>query len=154
MANSFKQIYVHVIFAVKGRQSLLKNEHREELHKYMTGIVKERECKLVAINSVSDHLHLMLAYNPKVVLADVIRDLKAFSSKMMNERGWFEREFHWQNGYGAFSVSPSQADTVVRYIANQEEHHRKKTFREEFVEFLKNSGIEFDPKYLFDPIEE
>jgi putative transposase len=93
MANAFKQVLVHLIFAVKGSQSLLPKERKDVLHKYITGVVKERDCKLIAINSVADHLHLMLAYNPKTVLSDVIRDIKSFSSKMINQQGWMKMDF-------------------------------------------------------------
>jgi REP element-mobilizing transposase RayT len=154
MANTYTQLFIHVVFAVSGRRSLLPRSKKEDIHRYITGIIQQRGCKLIAINSMPDHMHILLAYAPKVALSDVLRDVKAVSSKLINENGWVPSEFRWQTGYGAFSVSPSQVEKVVHYIENQEEHHRIKTFREEYIEFLEAASIEYDLQYIFKPLED
>lgn len=153
MANTYTQIYLQFVFAVKGRQSLLRDNFREELHKYITGIVGNRKQKLIAINSVPDHIHILLGFGTTITIADLIHDIKIASSKFINNNRWVSGKFSWQEGYGGFSYSRSHLDRVVKYILNQQIHHKKKTFREEYIEFLKKYEILYDSKYLFDWIE-
>ncbi len=149
MANTYTQIYIHIIFAVKGRENMISNEHREELQRYISGIVQNREHKMLAIYSMPDHTHLLIGFSPSKSLSDLVRDIKAISSRFINESNWMKCKFNWQEGYGAFSYSKSQINMVVKYILNQQIHHKKSTFREEYVEFLKKFEVEFDEKYIF-----
>ncbi len=154
MANTYTQIYLQVVFAAQGRASVIPNAHKEELHKFITGVVTNRGQKLIAINSMPDHVHLLVGLKPDCALSDLVRDVKAASSKLINERDWVAGRFAWQEGFGAFSYSHSQLDDVIRYIANQELHHAKKTFAEEYREFLERFGVDFDPRYVFKPVED
>jgi putative transposase len=149
MADTYARIYIHVVFAVEGRQNLIKPEHNEELQKYITGIVSAREQKLIAINNMPDHIHLLIGLRPEMSLSDLVRDIKANSSRFISEKRWVAGRFSWQQGFGAFSYSHSQIGTVVRYIQNQPKHHAKKSFREEYVEFLKKFNIDYEEKYIF-----
>jgi REP element-mobilizing transposase RayT len=153
MANTYTQIYIHVVFAVQGRQNLIPKEHKEELHKYITGIVQNKGQKLIAINSMPDHAHVFIGMKPNIALSDLVRDIKNNSSGFINEKKWVRGKFNWQKGFGAFSYGHSQIDAVVKYIINQEKHHAKKTFHEEYVEMLKKFAVEYDEKYLFESIE-
>jgi len=153
MANTFTQIYIQVVFAVEGRQNLIKPIHKEELCKYITGIIRNRNQKLIAINGMADHLHILLGMNPDLALSDLVRDIKAFSSKFINERKWAMGRFNWQAGFGAFSYSRSHLDNVIRYIQNQERHHSSNSFKNEYLELLRKFDIAFDDKYVFDFIE-
>jgi putative transposase len=154
MANTYTQIYIHVVFAVEGRQSLIKPEHNDELQKYITGIVTSQKQKLIAINNMPDHLHLLVGLRPDSSLSDLVREVKAGSSKFINEKRWVIGRFSWQEGFGAFSYSRSQLGTVIRYIENQQKHHAKKSFREEYVALLEKFGMEYDPRYIFKFAEE
>ena len=154
MPNTYTQLYIHIVFAVHGRDSLLRSEFREHVHKYITGIVEQRSHKLIAINSVPDHMHLLIGYEPQQALSDLVRDIKSHSAKYINEQGWMKTKFSWQTGYGAFSHSRSQIDAVVKYIANQETHHRKTDFRREYLDMLEKYSVSYDPKYLFEWIED
>jgi putative transposase len=153
MANTYSQIYIQIVFAVKGRENLISKENREELHKFITGIVSNRDQKLLAIFAMPDHVHIFLGMKPSISISDLVRDIKAGSSKFINDSKWINRKFNWQEGFGAFSYSRSHIDNVVKYILNQEEHHNKKTFREEYLDFLEKFEIEYDQKYVFDWIE-
>ena len=153
MANTYTQIYIHVVFAVQGRQNLIPKQHKEELHKYIAGIIRNKGQKLIAINSMPDHIHLFIGLKPNMALSDLVRDVKNNSSKFMNTRKWFRGKFRWQEGFGAFSYARSQLSTVANYIMNQEEHHSRKTFKDEYVKMLKAFDVEFDSKYLFQWIE-
>ena len=150
MSNTYTQIYIQIVFAVKGRQCLILTQNREELQKYITGIVHNREQKLLSIFSMPDHTHLLVGLTPKKSISDLVRDIKAGSSKFINENNWIKGKFNWQEGFGAFSYSRSQIDNVIKYINRQEIHHKKKTFKEEYIEFLKKFEIEYNDKYLFD----
>ena len=150
MANSYTQIYIQYIFAVKGRRNFLLQKNNVELHKYITGIVQNRKCKMLAINNVPDHIHMLVGLNPTYSASKLIQEVKAISSGFINNNNWIGVEFHWQAGYGAFSYSRSQIDNVIKYINNQQKHHKKITFREEYLDFLKKFEIEFDEKYLFE----
>lgn len=150
MANSFIQAYVHYVFAVKGRVNFLKQEHNDELQKYITGIVQNRNCKMLAINNMPDHVHIFIGQHPSFSISKTIQEIKSISSKFTNEKNWYKSKFHWQTGYGAFTYSHSQIDTVIKYIMNQQHHHKKRTFRDEYIDFLNKFGIEYDEKYLFE----
>jgi len=153
MPNTYSQIYIQIVFAVKGRQNLIPNQNREELHKYITGIVQNREQKMLQIFCMPDHTHLLVGLKPSIAISDLVRDVKAGSSKFISDNHWVKDKFNWQEGFGAFSYSRSQIDRVIHYIINQEKHHKKRTFREEYIDFLKKFEIEYDEKYLFDWIE-
>jgi len=154
MANTYSQVYLQFIFAVKGRQSLILPKHNDELQKYITGIVQNRKQKVLAINNVPDHLHLFVGFGTTMSIADFMEEVKSISSKFINEKGWINGRFEWQRGYGVFSYSRSQIDDVIKYIANQQEHHKKKAFKEEYLEFLKKFEVDYDERYLFEWIEE
>ena len=149
MANTYTQIYIHVVFAVEGRQSLIQPEHNDELQKYITGIVSGQKQKMIAINNMPDHLHLLVGLRPDSSVSDLVRNVKAGSSKFINEKRWVMGRFSWQEGFGAFSHSRSQLDTVIRYIENQQKHHAKKSFREEYVELLEKFSVDYDQRYIF-----
>ena len=149
MANTYTQIYIHVVFAVEGRQNLIAPEHNDELQKYITGIVTAQRHKLIAINNMPDHLHLLAGLRPDAALSDLVRDVKAGSSKFINEKHWVMGRFSWQEGFGAFSHARSQLGAVIRYIQNQQKHHAKKSFRDEYLELLEKFGVEYDQKYIF-----
>ena len=126
---------------------------RDEVHKYMAGIIKGKDQKSIIVNGVTDHVHCFIGLRPAMSIADLVRDVKNNSSKFINERGFLKGKFQWQEGYGVFSYSHSQVDQVYKYILNQEEHHKQKTFREEYEEFLREFAIEHKPEYLFEWIE-
>ena len=153
MPNTYSQIYIQIVFAVKGRQNLIPKQHREELHKFITGIVQNREQKMLSIFCMPDHTHILAGLKPSISISDLVRDIKAGSSKFINDHHWLKEKFNWQEGFGAFSYSKSQIDHVIKYILNQEEHHKKVSFKEEYFEFLKEFQIEYDEKYLFEWIE-
>jgi len=153
MANTYSQIYIQIVFAVHGRENLIKNEWRDELYKYIIGIVKNHEQKLIVIGGVSNHIHILLGIKPNISLSDLVREIKANSSRFVNERKFVRGKFYWQEGFGAFSYSHSQLDAVVRYIENQEAHHAQKSFKDEYKSFLKNFRVEHDEKYLFEWVE-
>ena len=150
MANTFSQIYIQIVFAVKGRENLIRREHKEELHKYITGIVKGKKQKMLAINCMPDHTHMFLGFTPDMKISDLVRDVKSISSGFINEKKFIKGKFNWQHGFGAFSYSHSHIDRVVKYVLNQEEHHKKKTFREEYIGLLEKFNVEYDPKYIFE----
>jgi REP element-mobilizing transposase RayT len=152
MANTYTQIYVQIVFAVQGRQSLIQRQHNDELQKYMTGIISRQGQKLIAINNMPDHFHILLGQTPNVALSDLVRGIKAGSSGFINDRRWVLGRFSWQEGFGAFSYAHSQLDAVIRYIQNQQEHHRRTTFQEEYLEFLKRFNVPHDERYTFQPV--
>ena len=153
MPNTYSQIYIQIVFTVQGRSNLILSKHREELHKFITGIVHKRGQKMLAIFCMPDHVHILIGLAPDMSISNLVRDIKAGSSKFINENNWLKGKFNWQEGFGAFSYSRSHIDTVIKYILSQEEHHKKKTFKEEYLEFLKKFEIEYDEKYLFEWIE-
>jgi putative transposase len=153
MANTFFQIYIQVVFAVSNRQSLVKPEFKEELYKYTTGIVRNQGQKLIAINGVADHIHLLIGLRPAMALADLVQEIKVDSTHFINKKKWIRGRFSWQEGYGAFSYGHSQLDTIVRYIQNQEQHHKRSSFKSEYLTFLRKFEIAFDEKYVFEFIE-
>ena len=150
MANTFSQLYVHIIFSVMARNNLIKKNFQEELHKYIAGIIKRRGQKLLAINSMPDHIHILCNMQPDFNISDLVRDIKSYSTKFINSKNWLHRKFYWQRGFGVFSYSRSQVDSVIHYIKNQEKHHIKKSFRKEYLFFLKKFEVVYDNKYVFD----
>jgi putative transposase len=150
MPNTFSQIYLHFVFAVKGRHSLVPRENKEELHKYITGLVQNRKAKMLAIHCMPDHTHLFVGFKPVVLISDFIKEIKVESNEFINRKRWVKGRFSWQEGYGVFSYSHSHIDRVIKYVLNQESHHQKKTFRQEYYYLLKRFEISFDEKYLFD----
>ncbi len=153
MSGTFSQIYIQVIFAVKGRNSLIHSSWEEELYKYISGIVRNKEQKMLAINGMPDHIHFVIGMKPSCCLSDLVREIKKSTNEFINEKNFSDRKFSWQEGYGAFSYSHSALDAVIKYVDNQKEHHCKKTFREEYVGFLKKFEVEFKDEYLFEWIE-
>lgn len=153
MANTYTQIYVQIVFAVKGRQNLISENIREKVEKYICGIVSNKKSKPIAIYCNPDHLHILIGLHPTISVSDMARDIKANSSKWINEHNLIQGKFAWQEGFGAFTYSKSQIDTVVKYIMNQPEHHKKTTFRDEYIQFLKNFEIDYNEKYLYEWIE-
>ena len=154
MANTYTQIYLHIVFAAEGRQSLIPPEHNDELQKYITGIVSAQRHKLIAINNMPDHLHLLVGLRPDAALSELVRDIKANSSRFISDKRWVAGRFSWQEGFGALSYSRSQLGTVIRYIENQQKHHAKKSFRNEYTELLERFGVEFDQRYVFKSLDE
>jgi len=150
MANTYSQIYIHIVFTVKGRQNLIPKRHREELQKFITGIVTNRNQKMLAIFAMPDHTHILVGLKPNIAISDLVRDIKAGSSKFISDKNWLRNKFSWQEGFGVFSYSKSQIDNVVKYILNQEEHHKKKTFKEEYLDILRKFEIDCNEKYLFE----
>jgi REP element-mobilizing transposase RayT len=149
MANTYTQLYFHIIFAVKRRENYISSEWKNELYKYITGIVSNKKQKLMIINGMPNHIHILIGTKPNCNLSDLVRDIKANSSKWINEKKFIRQRFEWQTGFGAFTISQSQIPKIVNYIKTQEEHHQIKTFREEYVEFLNAYKIDFNPEYIF-----
>ena len=149
MANTFSQIYIQTVFAVENRQSLITPDFKEDLYKYMTGIVKNQGQKLIAINGMPDHVHILIGLKPAMALADLVREIKADSTNYVNDQKFVRGHFNWQEGYGAFSVSKSEEQRVITYIRNQPRHHAKRSFKDEFIEFLVQNEIEYNEKYLW-----
>lgn len=150
MPGTFSQIYIQVVFAVKGRENLISKSWSKELYKYIAGIIKGKEQKSIIVNGMPDHIHAFIGLRPAMAISDLVRDIKNNSSNFINDKKWIKGKFAWQQGYGAFSYSHSQIDIVYNYILNQESHHKKKTFREEYLELLKKFELEYDEKYLFE----
>lgn len=150
MANTYPRIYIQIVFAVAGHINLIEKNWKDELYKYITGIIKNHDQKLVAIGGIENHIHILIGLKPNIALSDLVRDIKANSSRFINERRFVKGKFSWQEGFGAFSYSHSQLNDVVRYIQNQEEHHKTNNFKDEHLKFLKKYEVDFDEKYLFD----
>ncbi len=152
MANTYTQIYLQFIFAVQDRASLIQSVWEDELYKYITGIVQNNKHKLIAINGIPNHIHVFIGYKPHQLIPNLMQDIKGFSSKWINTKGFVKTKFRWQEGYGAFSYSHSQIDAVAKYIQNQKKHHRIKTFQEEYLEFLKQFNVPYDQRYIIKDI--
>ncbi|KXK07144.1 MAG: transposase-like protein [Acidobacteria bacterium OLB17] len=153
MANTYSQIYIQVVFAVRERECLIKKEWREELFKYIAGIFRNKDIKLIAIGGVEDHIHIFFGLDPKTALSDLVRDIKSNSSKFINEKAFVRGKFYWQEGFGAFSYSRSQVNDVARYVMNQEKHHAARSFKAEFIDLLERFGVQYEERYLFDWLE-
>jgi REP-associated tyrosine transposase len=153
VANTYTQIYLHVVFAVSGRACVIQPKCKEKLQKYITGIITRRKQKLIAINCMPDHTHILLGLKPDEALSDLIGRIKTGSTNHINEQRWIGCRFSWQEGFGAFSVSHSHLHAVIDYIHNQEDHHYRKSFQQEYVEFLERHGVAYNGFYIFKPIE-
>ncbi len=150
MPNTYTQILIQFVFAVKHRDALINENLRVPLEKYISGIIAKNDHKLLAIYCMPDHCHILVGLNPTQSISDLARDVKSSSTKWVNENKYTKSKFNWQEGYGAFSYAKSQLDTVVNYILSQREHHRKKTFKQEYHDFLTKFNIQYDDQYLFD----
>ena len=150
MPANYSQIYIQVIFAVQNRASLILPTWEEELYKYITGIVTHKEQKMLAINGMPDHIHFLIGMKPSCCLSDLVREVKKSSNQFINEKRFVKSNFNWQSGFGSFSYSHSALDKVILYINHQKEHHRKLTFREEYIGFLKKFQVDYKDEYLFD----
>jgi putative transposase len=149
MPNTYTQLYIQIVFAVQGRQNLIAEKNRPELQKYITGIVQNRGHKMLSIYCMPDHSHIFIGLKPTMSISDLTREIKANSSKFINEHKWVRGKFNWQEGFGAFSYAHSQLDSVMNYILNQPNHHKKQSFKEEYLTFLKEFNISYDERYLF-----
>ncbi len=150
MANSYSQIYIQIVFAVKGRDCLINPVWEDRLYQYITGIIQNKGQKLIAINGTNNHIHIFIGMKPDCCLSDLIREIKKASNEWINANKFINVKFYWQEGFGAFSYSRSHIGNVARYIENQKEHHKKITFKDEYLEFLKTFEIAYNEKYLFD----
>ncbi|MCL2416886.1 MAG: IS200/IS605 family transposase [Bacteroidales bacterium] len=153
MANTYTQIYIHYVFAVQNRIGLIQLHWRDELYKYMTGTITNKGHKLLQIGGMPDHVHVFVSMSPKQSPSELVADVKRSSSLWVNENRFVMGKFSWQEGFGAFSYGKSQISNICNYIATQEQHHKKRTFQEEYLEFLKLFEIEYDERYIFKPIE-
>ncbi len=153
-SGTYSQIYIQLVFVVKSRQNFLKKEFREEIFKYMSGIITAKGQKSIIINGVEDHVHLFIGLKPSMRLSDLVRDVKNNTTNFINEKQFLKSKFSWQIGYGAFSYSHSHIDNVYQYILKQEEHHKKKSFKQEYMLLLKRFNIEFKEEYLFEFFDE
>jgi REP element-mobilizing transposase RayT len=152
MANTYSQIYIHVVFAVEARQAIIREERREELQRYMTGIVTNKKQKLLAIYCMPDHAHLLIGLKPSMALSELVNAIKTGSTNHINEQRWVMGRFAWQEGFGAFSYAHSQLSTVIRYIQNQRVHHARKTFNEEYRLLLDRFNVPYEERYIFKPL--
>ena len=152
MANTYTQIYIQFVFAVQNRISLIRPYWEELLYKYITGITQKEKHKMIAINGTMDHIHLFIGLHPTQSVSDLVRIIKASSSKWVDENGFVPGRFQWQEGFGAFSYSKSHIDSVYQYVMNQKVHHKTKTFMEEYVEFLDKFEAPYDGRYVFHPV--
>jgi len=150
MAKTFTQIYIQYVFAVQGRDNLLRDTFREEVFKYMAGIIREKKQKPIIVNGTSNHVHVFVGLKPNMLISDLVRDIKNNSTNFINSNRWLPGRFSWQEGYGAFSYGHSQLEQVYNYILNQQHHHCKRTFREEYLELLKRFDVEYDERNLFE----
>lgn len=153
MANTFSQIYLQFVFAVQNRQGLIPKDHKEELHKYITALVQNRKAKMLTINCMPDHVHMFVGFKPTVSISDFIKEIKVESNEFINSKNWIKGRFKWQEGYGVFSYSHSHIDAVVKYVMNQEDHHQKRTFKQEYIDLLDKFEVPFEERFLFDFIE-
>lgn len=150
MGDTYTQLYVQLVFAVKGRKSFIQSQWEEEIYKYITAVVQTDKHKMLAINGMPDHIHIFVGLNPVISISDLVKDIKRASNNLINERGLTNEKFEWQSGYGAFSYSKSQIDQVCKYIMNQKAHHAKSSFKSEYIELLESLGIAFKNEYLFE----
>lgn len=150
MPNTYTQLYVQIVFAVKGRENLIQFSWEVELYKYITGIIQNKGQKLLAINGMPDHIHILIGFKPDCNLSELVREIKKSSNSFINEKQFCKSKFYWQEGFGAFSYNHSMLDRIIFYINNQKQHHKTKTFKEEYFNILQKFEIEFEPKYLFE----
>ena len=152
MPNTYSQIYVHIVFAVKGRKSLIQRNWREDLFKHITGTVQNKRNKMIAIGGIEDHIHILIGLNPLQAISDLVRDVKVSSTLYINRSRFANQEFHWQEGYGAFTVSKGDLSRVASYIGNQERHHAQRSFSAEYRQILDENGVAYDERFLFEPV--
>ena len=150
MANTYTQLYIQIVFSVKGREHMIPKQYKDDVYKYVTGVIQQRKHKLLAINGMPDHVHIFIGLHPSQSLSDLVEETKTAATKYIKKQSWMKYDFSWQRGFGAFSYSRSHIDRVVKYIANQEEHHKKRTFREEYLDMLQKFDIEYDERYVFE----
>ena len=150
MPQSLVKNYVHIVFSTKNRQPFIDQSIKEELHAYLGGTCKELGCPVLAVGGVEDHVHILCMLSRNMALSELVGKVKANSSKWIKTKGEQYANFYWQNGYGAFSVNPTETEVVIKYIQNQEEHHKKRTFQEEYRLFLKKYKVEYDERYVWD----
>ena len=150
MANTYTQFYVHLVFAIKNREALILNQWKNELEMYITGIIHNHKHKILAISAMPDHIHIFIGYNVNHLIPDLVEEIKTSSNAWIKNNQLSKFRFEWQKGYGAFSHSQSQIDTVVNYILNQENHHKRNNFRKEYLEILRKNDIQYNDDYLFD----
>ncbi|MHB8579325.1 MAG: IS200/IS605 family transposase [Ignavibacteriaceae bacterium] len=153
MAGTFSQLYIQIVFSVKGRENLISKHWKDDLHKYIAGIIKGKEQKPIIVNGMPDHIHSFVGVKPSMAISDLVRDIKNNSANFINDNKFVRGKFSWQEGFGVFSYSHSQIDAVYNYVKDQERHHKNRTFKEEYLELLKRFEIEYNEKYLFDWIE-
>src|SRR3954469_160447 len=151
MPDTYSKIYIQIVFAVEGRQNLIQKQNKEELHKYITGIISERQQKLLAVHCMPDHTHILVGLRPSIALSDLVRDVKNASTNFVNRKRWVLGRFSWQEGFGAFSYGHSQLTGIINYIRDQDRHHARQTFRQEYIRFLKKYEIDHDERYIFKP---
>lgn len=150
MANTYTQMYVHLVFSPRRREALIRRKWKDGLEKYITGIVQNHKHKMLAIGAMPDHIHLFIGYNVNHLIPDLVEEIKTSSNAWVKKNKLSKFRFDWQKGYGAFSHSRSQLDTVVKYVLNQEDHHKRKSFREEYLDILRKNEIEFKNEYVFE----
>ena len=150
MANTFSQIYIQIVFAVQHRNALIENSWEEKLYQYITGIVQNKDQKMIAINGMPDHIHIFIGLKPTCCISDLVREIKKSSTNFINENSYSTANFNWQEGYGAFSYSHSHIDAVYKYVMNQKKRHKKQTFKEEYIEILDKFNVVYEPDYLFE----
>ncbi len=154
MANTYTQCYFHLVFSVKNRDALIRREWKDELERYITGIVQNNNHKMLAIGTMADHVHMLIGYNVNQLIPDLVEDIQIYSNKLIKEKKLSKFKFEWQKGYGAFTHSHSQIDLVAKYILSQEAHHKKMPFRKEYLEILENSNVQFKDEYVFEFFED
>ena len=154
MANTYTQIYIQVVFAIQNREAAIQSKWEERLYRYITGIVTEKGQKMLAINGTDNHIHFFIGMKPTCCLSDLVREIKKSSTNFIEEERLCRYKFQWQSGFGAFSYSHSQLDNVIQYITNQKQHHKRKTFKEEYMAFLKLFDVDFKNEYVFNWIDE
>jgi REP element-mobilizing transposase RayT len=152
MANTYTQIHIQAVFSVQNRECIIQNNWRDELYKYITGIVQKNNHKLLAINGMSDHVHILFGLRPSQSVSDLLQDIKGSSSKWINDKRLVRGKFSWQEGYGAFSYNKTDLPNLIRYINNQAIHHKRKTFIEEYHEMLKEFETDYDDRFIFKPV--
>lgn len=153
MADTYTQLYIQIVFVVKGRKNLIPTKHKSEIYKYMAGLIERRKHKVIAINGMPDHVHVFIGLHPQQSISKLVNEVKTATTKFIKKQPWNLFDFAWQIGFGAFSYSRSHIDNVYKYIQNQEEHHKKKSFREEYLEFLQKFEVDYKEEYLFDFID-
>jgi len=153
MANTYTQIHIQAVFSVQDKNCIIKKSFENEVYKYITGIIQNNSHKVLAINGMPDHVHIFIGMRPIQSLSDLMQDIRGDSSKWINNKGFVKGKFSWQEGYGAFSYSKSHVDNVIDYIKQQKIHHQRKTFTEEYLEFLDKFDVQYDERYIFKPVE-